>query len=241
MLVEKRARHLDERLSWKHRYEEPSSYEYEEEEDPEQAHFISAVPSSESHLNPYQLRITWAERDWPWPDWLLHRQLLSPQSKFDLQQVFHDPPKHSRRNDLMSQLEKMAEAGDKSAFLETLEEIEWSDRSSTDFVHAIRLALKVGAHKVARQLSAEGANLYPGSSELSKYDRVLAPPKVVSKNARPDPSRKANREWLKKYGSGYGGQWVAIRNGELLDTAKSLKELVEQVGGTEGMLLTRVY
>ena len=93
---------------------------------------------------------------------------------------------------------------------------------------------------MARELSAEGVRRYPHNSELQKYARALAPPKVVRSDLAPTLSIRANRNWLKEHVQSYKGRWVALRNGELQGMANSLDDLVEQLGDTKGMLLTRV-
>jgi hypothetical protein len=146
-----------------------------------------------------------------------------------------------KQEQVMTRLEDAARAGDRRAFLEALKEVEWQDWSPKDFAHAVRLGLEAGEHLAARRISEEGVSRYPDDSELQKYAHVLSPPKVISKHVPPDPARIANREWLKAHSGEYRGQWVAVRNGELLGVATSLRELVRQVGSTEDTLLTRAY
>lgn len=141
---------------------------------------------------------------------------------------------------LMALLEGAAESGDESVFLSLEKAIDWSARSPENLLRGVHLALRVRAFSVARELSAEGARRYPNNPELQKYARVLAPPKVVRSDLAPTPSVKANRNWLKERAQSYKGRWVALRNGELKGVANSLDELVEQLGDTKGMLLTRV-
>lgn len=115
----------------------------------------------------------------------------------------------------------------------------WRNRPPADFVRAVHLALKAGAYLAACRISAEGAKHHPEDSEVQKQARVLAPPTVISGRIPPDPARKANRRWLEAHGNEYRGQWVAVRDGELLGAAKSPEELVEQVGDTKDVMLTR--
>src|SRR5215208_146746 len=146
----------------------------------------------------------------------------------------------SERAPALDRLEAAAEAGDECAFLEALESITWYSRPPADFIRAVRLALEAGAHLAARQIALEGAKYYPEDSEIGKYARVLAPPRLVSKNLQPNPARRANREWLKVHGGEYRGQWVAVQDGELRGVAESLRQLIKQVGRTKDVLLTRV-
>ncbi len=158
----------------------------------------------------------------------------------DFQQVSHHGAwEREYKERIMARLEDAASAGNERDFLEALKEVEWRNRTPGDFTRAIQLAFKVGAHLAAGQLSVEGAKYHPDDPEIQKYARVLAPPKVVSRRLPPNVSRKANRDWLMAHSGEYKGQWVAVRNGELLGEAKSLKELVEKIGNTEDVLLTR--
>lgn len=195
------------------------------------------------------------EHEWLWRDferferaelrrlvWKLLRARRATTDYATLEQILHVLWKHRESARAMVRLEEAAKAGDQHAFQASLEEIEWRNCPPEDFVRATQLALEIGAHLTARQISAEGAKRYPEDPEILKYARVLAPPKVVSKNVPPDPARRANREWLKAHGGEYRGQWVAIRNGELLGVAESLRKLTEEVvDSKEGVLLTRAY
>lgn len=140
-------------------------------------------------------------------------------------------------------MESAAETGDERAFLDALKEVSWQGRPATDFIRAVHLALEAGAHLAARKLSAEGAEFHPNDSELQKYARVLAPPKVISTDVPPNPSQGTNLEWLKAHGEQYRGKWVAVKDGQLLGSADSLKELTAQVGDTKGkgILVTTAY
>lgn len=141
---------------------------------------------------------------------------------------------------LLAFLEEVAEAEDEAAFLFIGKAIDWSGRTAEEFVRGIKLALKAGALLFARELSSEGVKRYPDHRELQKSARVLAQPKVIRSDLPPVPSVKANREWLKEHAKDYRGRWIALRNGELKEDANSFDELVEKVGDTQGILLTKV-
>ncbi len=122
----------------------------------------------------------------------------------------------------------------------TQEERDHQPRSPEDFINRVEEAFRTGAFALARDLSVEGAERYPDHSDLQQYARVLAPPRVVKCNVPPNPSVRANRDWLKEHRQEYQGRWIALRSGELADTANSLDELVGQVGETQGVLLTKI-
>jgi hypothetical protein len=111
----------------------------------------------------------------------------------------------------------------------------------TDFLAAIQSALAVGAFLVARQLSALGTEQYPEHPRLRNYAHILAPPKVIQRDLPPDSTLFANRDWIMTHRTEFQGQWVALRNGELLGAADSLDVLTQAVPVAKGILFTKVF
>jgi hypothetical protein len=141
----------------------------------------------------------------------------------------------------MARLQAAAQAKDEQAFLAARHAIDWSARPPDDFIRAVRLALMAGAYLAARNLATEGAAQHPAHAEMQKVARVLAPPKAARSTMPPNPGLRANSDWLRAHADEYRGQWVAVRDGHLLGSAPSLKELKRAVGDTHGVLLTTVY
>jgi hypothetical protein len=142
----------------------------------------------------------------------------------------------------MAQLEAFAEIGSEEAFVSIANAIDWSERSSDDFENAIRLALLVGAHLKARNLALEAVDYFPDNIELQKFSRMLAPPRVIKVDIPANPNLRANRDWLVTHANEYRGRWIALRGGELLASALSLKEIIDQVGDLKNreILVTQV-
>ncbi|MCI0393876.1 MAG: hypothetical protein L0332_06085 [Chloroflexi bacterium] len=130
----------------------------------------------------------------------------------------------------MAALEAAAQAKDDQAFWRAYQAITWTDRPASDFVHAVNLALMAGAYITARNLAQEGHELHPDHAELEKMAYVLAPPQARVVKSENQAGRKANHQWLKEHRSEYRGQWVALRDGELLGAAASPADLEAQVG-----------
>lgn len=141
----------------------------------------------------------------------------------------------------MASLESAAVAGDERAFLTAKNAIDWEARSAADFLRAVQSALSAGAHMAARNLAAQGAQRFPDHPQLVKFARILAPPRVFRAPAQPNAGVRANRDWMMAYGTHYRGQWVALREGQLLAVGDSLDSVIAQIGGTIGVLFTKVY
>lgn len=142
-------------------------------------------------------------------------------------------------DDAMLRLREAARVGDERAFLQAVQKIRWRGLSAANFVDVIRLALKAGAYRAARDITQKGSKYHPDDMRIREYARVLAPARVISSGpASEGARRRSNREWLEAHGAEYSGQWLAIRDGKLLGASDSLESLVERLGGTEDVLLT---
>ena len=142
--------------------------------------------------------------------------------------------------DGLARLEIAAEIGDETAFVQAAGGIDWSQVPAADFARAVRLALAAGAHLLARNLADQGHGLHPHHEELAKMARILAPPRVVNANLPPDPSARANLEWMRVHAAEYRGRWVALKKGVLLASAPTARQLRDQLPATDGLFLTRV-
>jgi hypothetical protein len=69
----------------------------------------------------------------------------------------------------------------------------------------------------------------------------LGEPKVTVHKSDRHSAILENNQWLRDHRQEYSGQWVALKNGKLLASANSAKELLHQVNATEDTLLTAVY
>ena len=141
----------------------------------------------------------------------------------------------------MQQLAAAAAQGNESMFLTAKQTIDWSRRPAIDFARAIRWALAAGAYMAARNLATQGAEQYPDHQELQKFAYLLAPPKVIQRDLPPTSSWKDDRAWLMAHRHEYRGQWVGLRNGQLLASATTLRAVIGQIGETQGILFTKVF
>lgn len=148
--------------------------------------------------------------------------------------------------DGMAMLEAAAERSsvyDVSPFVAAYEQMDWGERPAADFVYGVRLALKVGAHIIARKLALEGVERFPEDAELKKMARILGPPKVAVSNRPAEPGIGDNMAWLTAHWEEYKGKWVALRDGQVLATADSFEGVIEQVGPVKntGILVTKLW
>jgi hypothetical protein len=144
------------------------------------------------------------------------------------------------QEDPMVSLRLASELGNEELFARAARSMNWARCSAADFVEAVRLALKVGAHLTALNLATRGVQHYPHNSSLQNMNRLLGPPRVLKTNLPPTPSLKANREWIRTHAVEYRGQWVALQEGRLIARASSVRELKAQAESLEGLLITRV-
>lgn len=121
--------------------------------------------------------------------------------------------------------------------------IDWATRPADDFAQTVRLALRVGAHRIARECALDGSHRFPDHAELQRLARLLAPPEAKVIKSEPNTSWKHNKAWLQTHWHEYKGKWVALQNGNLLAVADNLDGLVAQLGEIKytGILVTPVW
>jgi hypothetical protein len=132
------------------------------------------------------------------------------------------------------ELERSFLLDDENEFVSLAKRINWENRTAEDHLKAIQMALTIGAHLVARRLSQDGKGHFPTNPEISKSATVLAPVETLRKDIPPDPSIGRNRDWLKAHRSEFRGQWVAIRDGELLARAPTYQQMKDLMGDVKG-------
>src|SRR5262249_2747755 len=93
--------------------------------------------------------------------------------------------------------------------------------------YATMIAEFVAANRVgdARALLAAASQSLRATADLHMWSRVLAEP-TVTLRADTNPTVVADFDWLRRHGAEHKNLWVAIRNGTLLASARSLRELM---------------
>ncbi len=138
-------------------------------------------------------------------------------------------------------LEKLTRSGNIGLFIKELNNIDWTKHPAKNFIYVIRLALEVEAVSAAQKLSLLGAKLYPQNLELEKFAFILKNPVLASKNQIANSDLEANSKWIMNNRQKYKGQWVALKNGLLLEASKSLKTLTLKFSEHKNIYFTKVH
>ena len=81
----------------------------------------------------------------------------------------------------------------------------------------------------ARKLLAEALEKEDHEEDLSGWQQVLAPAKILRVGGERDIDRTPDFQWLKDHGDEYRGQWVALFGGELLAHGEDLEKVLSQL------------
>jgi len=157
--------------------------------------------------------------------------------KFHLPAIFNY---HQAADGELAELELAAARGDEIQFVEFAKGIDLANLSPEQIIRGIQFAFQAGAHYYARRLAHSGLEIYPEHQDLRKYAVVLAPPAQIERMVPRVSGLRKNRDWLRSFGENYRGRWVALRNGELIGSAFSLRELKEAIEDTDEIFLARV-
>lgn len=144
------------------------------------------------------------------------------------------------RSTLIILVKESARAGDWRTFAALVEAIDWSTRGPDELTAAIDTALSLEMASLAIELAQLGGRLFPDHERIQRAAQVLAPPVVGA--VRPSRAKGLNvsMAWFEEYANQYRGQWVAVREGQLLAAAESLEELIPSIGDGEDAISTIV-
>lgn len=135
-----------------------------------------------------------------------------------------------------------ANQNDVDKFIETVNSLDLETLPARSIIHIIDLALSIGLVKLPQDLSQHALQIYPEDKEIIKYQKILAPPKIINSKLPPYPQAELNVKWLKEFRKEYKGKWVALKEGVLLASADSFTELKSKVEIKKNshILVTRV-
>lgn len=140
----------------------------------------------------------------------------------------------------ITRLEFAAAVGDEALFIQEMQCVDSSQWTDNEWARVVHLALTAGAYLVAQTLASTGAQRFPRHTELQRMSHVLAPPKVLDSQLPAEPSLDASLRWLQVHAAEYTGLWVAVKEGQFLACASTLRELTAQMTDRVGILVTKV-
>ncbi len=105
---------------------------------------------------------------------------------------------------------------------------------------AIREALAAEDYYGARALAKQAHRDHPEDPELAVAAQVLAPPRVLRNDLPPDPTIRINMDWMEHEAHNYSGQWVAVKDGQVVASASTVRALKEQVPDLKGHFVVKV-
>jgi hypothetical protein len=144
---------------------------------------------------------------------------------------------------VMTTLADLVIHDDQQQFFRIIDEIldmDCEGFTEIDLIRCIRWALQMGAHQVARELAQQGSTCYPANVTLAALQQVTAPPRMLPDRIDADPSIRKDQTWLREASGPYQGQWVALKDGELVKAAPSAQQLKAKLGTLTGYLVTKV-
>lgn len=131
---------------------------------------------------------------------------------------------------LLKACEEAAEKEHRGALADLVKKIDWQERNAEELRRVIELSLSLEMVRLARELAALGRRLFPDDKKIERIDYVIASPQVIGTRPAQDLKLKASKKWLVENASNYRGQWVAVREGNFLNSAPTLKKLHQLIG-----------
>ncbi len=136
-------------------------------------------------------------------------------------------------------LAAVAEARDEDVFSRELGLIPRESLTQDEYLRLIRLALGAGAHRSARDLATDARSRFPDDAEVHQFSKILGPPAPVA-SEEPPSSFPDEYAWLKSNAAEFGGQWVVLRDGDLVGSGASLSHVRDEIGSLSGLFVTKV-
>lgn len=128
-------------------------------------------------------------------------------------------------SDFLVLLHELVATGSQKEFIEAVENVDWRTKTPREAKQTIDLALELGCHSVASELAAKGHKMFRHDHKLERLACVLAPPKLIRKEVPAVKGLNASVKWFEEHRKQYSGNWLVVRNGELLVSANSREEL----------------
>ncbi|HKI06535.1 MAG TPA: DUF5678 domain-containing protein [Thermoanaerobaculia bacterium] len=103
------------------------------------------------------------------------------------------------------------------------------DPTPETFLEEIQRIFESGTLRGAREVAAEGLNLYPDHAELRRLHHALRPTEVRMLPGYKIPDRQDTFEWIRDKAESYRGQWVAVLGTDPIAASPDLEEVRQAV------------
>ncbi len=140
------------------------------------------------------------------------------------------PRQIAQRDTLVADMLAAAENNARSTFVDLVEKTAWQTRTPEELREALDLSLSLDMVPLARELANLGVQIFPENQIFARAAYVIAPAQVVGTRPADPIKLEPSRKWLRENAGNFHGVWVAVREGKLLGTAPTLKELNEMIG-----------
>jgi predicted HTH domain antitoxin len=115
-----------------------------------------------------------------------------------------------------------------------------SDDEADALRRAIQHAIEIADARAARTLIAEGRARFPEDDWMARAEHVMAVPEARLVDRDPVSVPRADWRWLDEHSDEYRGQWVALKDGELIAAAPSLTALTASVADVRDVFVAQV-
>jgi hypothetical protein len=128
-----------------------------------------------------------------------------------------------------------------SAFVQSVEAVDWQTMELEDLISVMRLALQLEMIPLMRRLIAQATPEQMEDPRMDKFDRMVTKRvKVIVRDDPPNPNISLWMRWMDENASKYVGKWIALDGDTLLGVADSLDELENAIGNRTGLLVTHL-
>lgn len=135
-------------------------------------------------------------------------------------------------------------AHDREGFTRALHRVAWEHQPADVIARGMDLFLSLDLPKQAAEAARAGLVHFPSDLRFRQASRVLEQPIVRSMPSQQAGGLRTSQAWLRDHAAPYRGQWVVVREGQLLGAAPdlgSLHTLIEHENDPATTIITRVW
>ena len=143
-------------------------------------------------------------------------------------------------DEILTHLQIASDDGNEQAFHQAYAQVDWLQQPPEIIERVARLAFQAGLHYLAQTLARDGVALYPYHVGLQKFSQALNPRPAQVSHAVHDGTARADTQWFAKHSAEYYGQWVAVRDGQLVSAAATIQQLEVQIGDLRSATVAQI-